>query len=208
MQVSWLPQFGQKAIEILAKTRLASGFQILEKITFRHRLFNGLMSLPIERELVVKSAFVAVLLYDPLKDQVVLLEQIRVGALAYDKGPWLLEPVAGMIDPGESPEQAAYRETLEESACILLDLIPIARYFLSPGASNEEAYLYCGRIDAPIEGGYFGLAAEGEDIKTHIFSLAECFALLREGKIVNATALIALMWLENNYQTVKAQWGS
>ena len=111
---------------VLEKTIGYDGFFRMEKYQLRHELFRGGWSPDITRECLERGHAVAVLLYDPDQDQVVLLEQFRVGALEFPGGPWLLEIVAGIMDdPAETAEEVARRETAEEAGCELLDLLPI-----------------------------------------------------------------------------------
>ncbi len=89
----------------------------MKKMYFRHKLFNGGVSGEIVRELMIKGAAAALIAYDPVKDAVVLVEQVRIGA--YDptsnQSPWLVELIAGMVDEGETPENVAIRESYEEA---------------------------------------------------------------------------------------------
>jgi ADP-ribose pyrophosphatase len=151
---------------------------------------------------------VAVLLYDPDHDQVVLLEQFRVGALEFPGGPWLLEIVAGIMDdPSETTEEVARRETHEEAGGELLDLIPICHYLVSPGGTSESITLFCGRVDTSRIGGLQGVAEEHEDIRLHIVSRTEAFALRNAGRINSAAPIIALQWLELNRDRLLQRWG-
>ena len=68
------------------------------------------MSRELTREVFERGHAVAVLPFDPARRQVVLIEQFRVGALGVVDDPWLLEPVAGIIESGESAPEVARRE--------------------------------------------------------------------------------------------------
>jgi ADP-ribose pyrophosphatase len=115
------------AVEVLSRETAYRGFFSLEKLTLRHGLFGGGMSPPITRELIEKGDVSAVLLYDPALDRVVLIEQFRVGALRDPDGPWMMEVVAGLIEAGESAEDVARREAMEEAGCAVLELVPVLR---------------------------------------------------------------------------------
>ncbi|HRD66793.1 MAG TPA: NUDIX domain-containing protein [Candidatus Competibacter sp.] len=195
--------------EVLDKTICYSGFFRMEKYRLRHQLFSGGWSPEIVRECLERGHAVAVLPYDPERDQVVLLEQFRVGALDFPGGPWLLEIVAGIIDhPGETTEDVARRETHEEAGGELLDLIPICHYLVSPGGTSESITLFCGRVDASQTGGVHGIAAEHEDIRLLVVSRAEALDLLHAGRINSAAPIIALQWLELNWPKLLERWGS
>lgn len=193
---------------ILEKTIGYDGFFRMEKYRLRHELFQGGWSPDITRECLERGHAVAVLLYDPNQDQVVLLEQFRVGALEFPGGPWLLEIVAGIMDdPTETAEDVARRETVEEAGCELLDLIPICHYLVSPGGASESIHLFCGRVNADGIGGLRGLAEEHEDIRVHVVSRAEALDLLKAGRINSAAPIIALQWLELNRPGLLEGWG-
>lgn len=195
--------------EILDKSIGYSGFFRMEKYRLRHELFSGGWSPEMTRECLERGHAVAVLLYDPGSDQVVLLEQFRVGALEFPGGPWLLEIVAGIMDePGETTEDVARRETVEEAGCEMLDLAPICHYLVSPGGTSESITLFCGRVDAAtVTPGVRGVAAEHEDIRVHVVSRLEALALLYSGRINSAAPIIALQWLELNRLKLLERWG-
>jgi ADP-ribose pyrophosphatase len=164
------------------------------------------MSPWLTRELFERGHAAAVLPYDPVLDQVVLLEQFRIGALMAPGGPWLLEIVAGIIEPGETAAAVVQREMLEEAGCHLLALEPICDYLVSPGGTSERISLYCGRVDASGAGGIHGLAEEGEDIRVSAVSFAEAMALLASGRLNSASPIIALQWLQMNRGRLRQTW--
>ncbi|MCK7470325.1 MAG: NUDIX domain-containing protein [Desulfomicrobium escambiense] len=194
--------------EVLDKSICYSGFFRMEKYRLRHELFAGGWSPEMTRECLERGHAVAVLLYDPDSDQVVLLEQFRVGALEFPGGPWLLEIVAGIMDePGETTEAVARRETVEEAGCEILDLIPICHYLVSPGGTSESITLFCGRVDTSRIGGLRGVVEEHEDIRLHVVSRSEALNLLHSGRINSAAPIIALQWLELNRLKLLGRWG-
>ena len=196
--------------EVLDKSTCYSGFFRLEKYRLRHELFAGGWSAEISRECLERGHAVAVLLYDPDTDQVVLLEQFRIGALEFPGGPWLVEIVAGIMDdPDETAEEVARRETLEEAGCEVLDLVPICRYLVSAGGTSETITLFCGRIDAKaVASGLGGIASEHEDIQVRVVSRDEALSLLCAGRINSAAPIIALQWLALNQPKLAERWGS
>jgi ADP-ribose pyrophosphatase len=198
MSNKWVPQFLRKEVRVLEETIVYAGYSTMKRFSFQHPLFKGGWSKPIKREVLSRPLSVAVLPYDPDTDQVVLIEQFRTGAFESLEEPWLLEIVAGMVEPGDTALQTAYKEMQEETGCTLLATLPITEFLLSSGISSEKTAIYCGRIKAPVGGSVHGLAEEGEDIKVHVFKTEEAFALLQAGKIRSASALIALQWLALN----------
>jgi len=198
--------YGREDFKLLARDVCYKGFFSLEKFRFRHLRFDGQWSREVEREVYVRGSATCVLPYDPIRNQVLLIEQFRAGALLSDRSPWLLELVAGINDKGETPEDIARREAQEEAGVQLSSLEMLCRYFPSPGGATEEVYLYCGRADLSEAGGVHGLAEEDEDIKVHVLELAEAFALLEQGQIDNAPAIMALQWLQLHHARLRAKW--
>lgn len=198
----------QPTVEIVEQRTCYQGFFRLEQYRLRHRLYDGGMSPLLGRELFERGHAAAVLPYDPVLDRVVLLEQFRIGALTAPGGPWLLEIVAGIIEPGESAAEVVRREMLEEAGCTLLALEPISEYLVSPGGTSERISLYCGWVDAAGAGGIHGLAAEGEDIRVSTVSFDEAWALLSAGRINSASPIIALQWLQLHRPRLRGLWNS
>lgn len=194
-------------VEIIEKKDLYRGFFRMEKYRLRHRLYSGEMSQTIERELFERGHAAAVLLYDPLRDEIVMLEQFRIGALESAGGPWLLEIVAGMIEPGETPEGVVRREALEEAGCVVDELEFICDYHVSPGGTSERISLYCGKVDSSGVGGIHGLETEDEDIFVRTVLFAEVWRWFEEGAINSASPIIALQWLALERQRLRDTWG-
>lgn len=193
-------------VEILEKTVCFEGFFRIERYRLRHRLFSGDWSHPLVRELFERGHAAAVLPYDPIRDEVVLIEQFRVGALNAPGGPWLMEIVAGIIEADETTEDVVKRESIEEANCIITDLIPLYNFLVSPGGTTESVALFCGRVDTTHAGGVHGASEEGEDIKVHVVAVDTALALLQAGKINSVSAIIALQWLALNRNHVRTMW--
>ncbi len=193
-------------VEILEKTIGYEGFFRIERYRLRHRLFSGDWSRPLVREVFERGHAAAVLPYDPIRDEVVLIEQFRIGALNAPSGPWLMEIVAGIVEANETTEDVVKRESIEEADCIITDLIPLYNFLVSPGGTTESVALFCGRADTTHAGGVHGASEEGEDIKVHVVSVDAALKLLQTGKINSVSAIIALQWLTLNRDHVRAMW--
>ena len=202
-----MAQFTSEDITVLSKETLYKGFFELNRYKFTHKLFNGGESKVVAREVFERGHAAAVLPYDPIRDELVLLEQVRYPAMETNDHPWLVEIVAGIIEPGEEAEEVCYREAAEEAGIELSQLSPISSYLPSPGASTERIYLYIAQVDASNVGGIHGLACEAEDIRAFTVSLNTAREWLDNGKIDNSTAMIALQWLFLNKQKIREQWG-
>lgn len=197
-----------KDFKILSREVVYQGFFQLEKYRLKHGLFAGGWSEPLERELFRRGNCVAVLLYDPVKDAVVLIEQFRVGALLRSEPAWLLEIVAGAIEEGESAEEVAYRETREEAGCHIQELRVISEFFTTPGGSSEWITLFCGKVDSSGAGGIYGLDHEQEDILVRAVGFDEAYGLVTRGKINSAIPILAIQWLALNRDQLRKEWGA
>ncbi|HBC0015334.1 TPA: ADP-ribose diphosphatase [Enterobacter hormaechei subsp. xiangfangensis] len=198
--------FAKNDVEIIARETLYSGFFSMELYRFRHRLFNGEMSGEIKREIFERGHAAVLLPYDPLRDEVVLVEQVRIAAYDTSETPWLLEMVAGMIEEGESVEDVARREALEEAGLVVGRTKPVLSYLASPGGTTERSSIMVGEVDATTAEGIHGLADENEDIRVHVVSRELAYQWVEEGKIDNAASVIALQWLQLHYQTLRHEW--
>ncbi len=192
--------------ELLDQRTAYHGFLRMLVYRLRHQLYAGGWSPVLERDCLERGEVVAVLPYDPEQDQVVLIEQFRIGAVHGSGHAWLWEIIAGEIGRGETPEQVAYREALEEANCRLTTLVPIAQYFVSPGSSAERVHLFCGRVDSDGLGGVHGLANEHEDIRVEVVSRQQALADVAAGRIQTSPALIALQWLALQGDELRRQW--
>ncbi|GAA3546596.1 ADP-ribose diphosphatase [Zobellella aerophila] len=190
--------FGREDIQIVAQEIAYQGFFRMLRLRLKHRLFAGGWSQVLTRELFERGHAVAVLPYDPVRDEVVLIEQFRVGAIEHTASPWLLEIVAGIVEPGESEEEVARREAEEEAGLTITTLTRALSYLSSPGGCSERISLFVGEVDAAQTVSHAGLASEGEDIRVLRVSRAQAMAWLQAEKIDNAASVIALQWLELN----------
>ena len=183
--------------ELAADGPPAGRFFALQPLTIRHRRFDGTDSGALSREVFVGIEAALVLPYDPVSDRVLLVEQIRVGAAALgDPNPWMLEPVAGMLDAGETPEAAALRETQEETGISAVTLHHIQSFYPSPGSSTDFFHAYLGLCHLP-DGQVWqgGLDAESEDLRLHPVAFERAMALLSAGELRAGPLQMMLYWL-------------
>ena len=189
-------------VEVVERTRMHQGYASVDRIRLRHRLFAGGWSGAITRELIERGHAVGVLPYDPTRDEVVLIRQFRVGAWGAGCDPWMVETVAGIIEEGETPEQVARRETLEECGCTLTALHRVCDYLASPGVMTECITLYCGITDASGTGGIFGLDHEGEDVQAFTASLRDVWTDVQAGRMMDAKVMLLVNWIWQNRESL------
>lgn len=202
---TFCPIYDHSDVKMQKKETIYQGFFKLEQYSFSHKLFAGGESETVHREILERGDAVAVLPYDPVKNKLVFIEQIRIGALRSKSSPWLLEVVAGMIDKGQTKEQVARREAEEEAGLTVTKLIPMLNYLSSPGGTTERIYLYLALVDSTNVGGIYGLAEEQEDIKVHVFDYDYAMAQLLNGTIDNAATVICMQWLALNKTQIDNQ---
>jgi ADP-ribose pyrophosphatase len=206
--LSAIPPQSHPDIEFTHQVTAFKRYLRIDTFRFRHRLFNGDWSVERPYDVVRRGSAIAILLYDPDRDCVVLIEQFRMPALLAGSSPWQLEPVGGMIDGNETPAEAAIREIGEESGLALLgEPVPIQRYLPSPSASDECLYLFCGRVDSSGATGVHGAAEEHEEIRVVVKAMAEIEALLDTGAVESCHTLISLQWLLRHRDRLRRQWG-
>jgi len=178
---------------LIEQKTLHQGFFRLDACTVRHDTFaDG--ELEIVRENLERGDAVVVLLHDPARDKVLLIEQFRIGPTARKDNPWLIEVVAGMLEPGEDPLACARRECIEEAGYEPTTLTPLGDYYVSPGGCSERIFLYLSEVDAgkPVgDGG--GLDEEHEDIRVFWVKREEALAMVADGRINSSGPMLALL---------------
>jgi ADP-ribose pyrophosphatase len=199
-------KFGAQDVRVLEEQTAWSGHFAVRKLTLQHRRFAGGWSEPLVREVFERGDAVGVLPYDPRTDRLVMIEQFRPGAMRGDDSPWMLELIAGVVEPGESDEEVVHREAMEEAGCQLSELVPIATVLPSAGACTEQVRLFCGRVSSAAVGGIHGLQEEGEDILVHSVSRRDALQLLADDRIPNGHTLIALQWLHIHGESLRERW--
>jgi ADP-ribose pyrophosphatase len=197
----------KKTYELLSSQVLSERFFKLHRHELRHSRFEGGWSEPIVRERLEAMSAASVLLYDPDEDAVVLVEQFRIGMMGVQDPPWSMETVSGYCDKAhERPEEVARREVVEETGCELMELTPIGSFFVSPGFSVEQIYLYVGRVDSRQANGIHGLPHEDEEIRVYVMPRQQAMDELF-GRLDSTSILIAMQWLDRNLDSVLQQWG-
>jgi ADP-ribose pyrophosphatase len=196
---------GDRRVEIRKFRRLFDDFFKFDEVIVSHRRYDGEMSGDERRLVFERGDAVAVLLFDANTRSVVVVEQFRLPALiarrrddpASTEG-WVTELVAGMIDWDETAEQAAIRESFEETGYRIRDPRLIGEFFCSPGGTSERFFLFFARVsEEQREGRGGGLRGE-EDIKVFHLGIESLFDRLAQGAIDDPKLAIAAYWLKDN----------
>lgn len=197
--------YTEKDVEIVERETVYQGFCRVDRLRLRHRLFNGDMGPVVQRELTVRRNAAAVLIFDPYRDDVLLIEQFRVGAMGTPH-VWQIEVVAGLLEPGEGAVDLVRREALEEAGVQLQQIEHVMDYLNSAGGSSEHTSLYIAQADLTMAGGVHGLAEEGEDIRVNVMSFNQAMTALAGGRITNASCIMTLQWLALNKSRLLVRW--
>ena len=198
--------FGAGDIDIRSSTRPYSHFFTMEEQDLSFRRYSGDMSEIVNRAVLVGGDAVIVLPYDPVRDTVLLVEQFRMGPhMRGDPRPWMLEPIAGRIDPGETPEESAHREAEEEAGLALGKLLPLPHHYPSPGSSTDYFYTYIAICDLPEDAaGFGGVEDEAEDIRSHVIPFAQLMELVANGEAACGPLVLCALWLSLNRDALRA----
>ena len=185
--------------KIINKKNLYSGFFSLNKYEFIHQKHDGKWTDKVEREIFSGAHVSSLLPYDPVRKEIILIQQFRAGVLSTFDDDYLYEIVAGIIDKGEKPEETAKRECLEETGCDVKKIMPIHSYFPAPGSSESYYHLYLGEINSFDGERIMGLENENENILVKAFKIDKVRQMLKNKKITNGLTLIALQWFFLEY---------
>ncbi len=182
--------------QFIVRTKIChDGFFQLKRHSVQYDRFDGSKSQIHSLEVLVREPTVAILLYDKVQHSILLTEQFRVGP-ENGVNPWVYGLPAGIVDQGEDKQQAAVRETLEETGYCCTDIEQIGEFYLSPGGSNETTTLFFANAQLKASG-FHGEIDENEDIKTHILPFEEVYQMLKRSNLSVITGL-AITWLKGN----------
>jgi ADP-ribose pyrophosphatase len=194
-----------RRVEVRRQTRLFDDFFKIDELIVKHQRYDGSVSGEERRLVFERGDAIAVLLFDEEARAAVLIEQFRAPTLIARRRDdpasmdgWIVELVAGMIDQGETAEQAAVREVFEETGYRITNPRPIGQFFSSPGGSDERFLLYFARVkEAQRDGKGGGIAGE-EDIKVFHLGVDDLFRELARGTVEDPKLAIAAYWLKDN----------
>ncbi|GAA6192573.1 NUDIX domain-containing protein [Phaeobacter sp. NW0010-22] len=180
-------------------------FFAIDEMDLQFRQFDGSLSPVVNRSALLVGRAVVVLPYDPVRDTVLLIQQFRAPAfIAGDPAPWVWEAVAGLVDPGETPEETAKRETIEEAHLELSGLEEAGQVYSSTGSSGEFCHLFVGLADISATVSGAGIDAEGEDIRSQIISFDGLMAMVDAQQIKSLHLLAVAQWLDRHRSRLRA----
>ncbi|MGE4351805.1 MAG: NUDIX domain-containing protein [Bdellovibrionales bacterium] len=198
-----------KKYDLIHREALYQGYYRVDRFYIRQQLEDGSWSDVFSREVFDGNKNAAVvLLFDPQQDRVVMIEEFRPGPMSKGDDPFMIQAVAGVINSGETAEETARREAVEEAGCEVTDLQKIIAYYPCPGCVGEHITIFVGRTKAPApeEAGIKGLPEEGEIIKVLVLDAMKAISLLYEGKLRDAASIIAMQWFSLHHTELRSRW--
>ena len=176
------------------------GFFALNQISLKYSQFDGDISELKNRVILMGSEASLILPYDPVLDKVLLVEQFRIGPFCRgDRAPWVFEPVAGIIEVGETPDEAAKREVFEEAGLEVTQLVKMGSGYPNPGEATSYFYNYVAIVDlSEYSPGIYGAKNEGEDIRTHVIDFNTVLNWSVSNKLRVLPLKTMVLWLALN----------
>lgn len=185
-----------------------ANFFAMQELDLQVRQYDGSMGPVMNRAAVLVGQAAVVLPYDPVRDCVMLVEQFRAPVfLVGDPAPWVWEPIAGLLEPGESAESAALREAEEEAGLAIRHLEPAGKMYSSTGSSTEYLHLFIGLADLSGDATGIGGTDEGEDIRSRILGFNDLMAGVDVGRYCDMPLVTAALWLARHRDRIRSKAG-
>ena len=182
---------------------LARGFHTFAHYQVTLRRHDGTIQ-SLARDVLHVGKVVGVLAVDPARNVVVLIRQFRLAAhLAIGLGEQT-EMVAGHVEAGETPQQAARRECVEEIGVEPQSLHLLFHFLPAPGVNDEYTAMFLGIVDSTRVPERAGAAHESEDTRPLCVDIDMALAALADGRLHNGYLIMALQWLALNRHRIGA----
>ncbi|MEO1293286.1 MAG: NUDIX domain-containing protein, partial [Pseudomonadota bacterium] len=199
--------FSRADVEEIETVEIYREYFTMQDRTVRFSTYDGGRSAPVKRGVFISGEAVTVLPYDAARDEVLLIEQWRVGPWVYgDANPWAIEVIAGRLEGDTHPERTARREAREEAGVEIAEMEHAAGYYTTPGIGCEYLTSYVGRADLSAAGGVHGLEEEGENIRVITLGFWDAMEALARGDVNTAPAVLSLLWLARNRERLRLLW--
>ncbi|ASY62287.1 Nudix hydrolase family protein YffH [Sinorhizobium sojae CCBAU 05684] len=188
-----MKEHSDSRVRIIDRRPLWNGFISLEQVTLEQQMSNGTTA-RLVREVHDHGRAATILLFDPVRQVVVLVRQLRIPVFMQGEPAYLIETPAGLLD-GEAPEVAICREAMEETGYHIESAMHLFDAYMSPGSITERTSFFLGHIDTSKKvaaGG--GLAHEGEDIEVLEIPFEEAIRMVGTGEICDAKTIMLVQW--------------
>jgi len=185
----------ENEVDIQAVEALGGKLHPLRRYRFAYRRLDGARQ-ELKREVFGIGGCVAVLPYDPRRSTVLLTRQFRFPAHVNGDAPRMIEACAGIVEGDDDPPSAVRKEAQQEMGCALRNLREVFTLYTSPGATTEKLHFFAAEYDpGERSGNGGGLQEEGEDIEVLELPLAEAWAMVGRGEIVDSKTVLLLQHL-------------
>lgn len=188
--------------EIKTQKRILDGFIKVDELQVEFDRFDQQGRNSVKRYNLERPEAAAVILENVSNNSIIVVEQFRFAVASKpNQNAWIIEIIAGLVDPGETPIEAAYRETLEESGYQVKQLEHVYTFYSSIGISNENVHIFYGQVtdaDKAEKGG--GLEIENEDLKIHEIPISKMVEMLKRGEIKDSKTIMGIQWLASKKQ--------
>ncbi len=183
-------------IKIVKTEILSKEWSLLKQVTFEYLQEDGSWQTQ-KREIYERGNASVIILYNKKQNTVILTKQFRLASfLNGNETGMLIEACAGMLDKNESPENAATRETKEETGYKIHNAVTVFESYMSPGSLTEILHFFIAEYthDMKIyEGG--GVANEQENIEVLEMNFDYALSMIDSGQIKDAKTIMLLQYL-------------
>ncbi|MBF0132335.1 MAG: NUDIX domain-containing protein [Magnetococcales bacterium] len=195
-------------VEVIETKEVYRGFFRLFKVMLRYRRFDGQMSGTVVLEALERGDGVAIILYDPIRDKVGLVQQFRIGAHLRENRGWVTELAAGACQGRADVKAVALKEIQEETGWTPSVLEHINTFYISPSGTTERIHLFLGIFDSTVPPSASGVREEEEDIRTICIPFSEVLEMMAQGEINAGSVILGMQWLQINRQSLQQRFSS
>lgn len=151
-----------------------------------------------ERDVLIAGKVVLVIPIDVIRQEIVLIRQVRLPAQLANGHGDLVEFVAGRVETGESLIEAAKRECTEEIGVAPQKLVELLTFLSTPGITDEEVTVFLAAVDATKVREGALTAPDGEQLYVHRVSIDAALSALDRHTMRGSPMIIGLQWLALN----------
>ncbi|EJD6080452.1 NUDIX domain-containing protein [Providencia alcalifaciens] len=176
---------------------LSDNWYILKKYTYELQRRDGNWQQQ-EREVYDRGNGAVILLYNKIKNSIILIRQFRMPMYINGYQHFLIEAAAGLLDDA-SPETRIIAEAEEETGFKVDKIEKVFEAFMSPGSVTEKLYFYIAEYnDNNRSNAGGGLAEEGEDIEVLEWPFPKALEAIKTGEIVDGKTIMLIQHLALN----------
>ncbi|MCW4467957.1 GDP-mannose pyrophosphatase NudK [Flavobacterium sp. MFBS3-15] len=183
-------------VRIISSAVLSENWGKLNKVKYETLLKDGSWQTQ-EREVYNRGNGAVILLYNKVKQTVILTEQFRLPTWFNGNADgMMIEAPAGLLDEHD-PEECIRRETEEETGYTVTDVKRIMEVYMSPGSVTEIIYFFIAAYsDAMKTGEGGGLDKEQENIEVLEINFDKALKMIYSGEIKDAKTIMLLQYAQ------------